>query len=211
MTRPVPVVLLLLGLLASTGCNGLLGPPSGQSDPTTTLTPAPPPTHGPTYPPGVAATAVTDAFALVGAHADALRDRPYTVARNRSVSFGNGTALTETTERVRVAADPSRYRYRFRGAGSLRHFPEGSDGTLVRFSNGTVVAEELVVAGEGRRYSALWSPDGTWSDPARVHHGRPVSRERVVILFGRTVPRSRPPRTGASSCEGRRRSVTSSR
>lgn len=176
-------LLAIAVLLATAGCNSLFSSPT----PTETLTPAPSVSPAPAYPPGLGPDGVTDGFAVASGHATSLEGANYTVLETRSVRFANGTALVNRTERTRVAARSGRYHHRLVASGTgVPQFPWGSAGTMVMFSNGTLVALRLTAPSGDSQHRVFRNPDGSPVSPETLPHGTPTNRDRIAVLLARS-------------------------
>ena len=80
--------LALALLLLTAGCGGFA---PGAGDGGTGLTPAPVPTAGEAYPPGIGASGVVDPQTLARAHERTLENASYRLHSNRSTYFTNGS------------------------------------------------------------------------------------------------------------------------
>jgi hypothetical protein len=101
-------------LLVLAGRNGLISGDTGTNETTMqTVTPAdvptdePTPTPVPQLAPGLTTQGVVDGFALVNAHGAALDNTSYTVRRNSTTRFQNGTLFDQSTTRTQLAANES--------------------------------------------------------------------------------------------------------
>ncbi|PSP26058.1 hypothetical protein BRC64_12500 [Halobacteriales archaeon QH_10_67_22] len=141
--------LALVAVAAATvvaGCGALGG---GSVE---TVTPAPVPTDGVAYPPGVAADGVSPAR-VANAHERTLLTTNYTVSSRRAVVGPNGTMRTTNRTRT-VAAGGETYAGRFDrtvGDSPLATLPL----TLEYWTNGSVYASREFVSGSPEYYG--WS------------------------------------------------------
>lgn len=90
-------VLVVAFLVVLSGCSGLFADDS-------TPTPTPERTSDPTPPPGVTDDGVDDDD-LLSAHVRTLQNRSYTVERERTVRYSNGTLLSASSRMVRADGD----------------------------------------------------------------------------------------------------------
>lgn len=133
-------VVCLVAVTVFAGCGGLVGEPPEQSP---SLTPAPVPTTGQAFPPGVSDRHVS-ASTLATAHRNRLASTNFTVVVRQRVVDANGEVV-RTTRRHRVAAGGEPYYGRYNRTlfrfGTLRpvdslSYWSGPDGFVTRFSGG---------------------------------------------------------------------------
>ena len=106
------LVCLAVGLA---GCGGVSPGAPPESGAGTTATPAPVPTDRATLPPGVGEGGVHDGATLAAAHTDRVLDADsYTLSRNETTYWPNGTVGSRTSATVERNATTRRWRYRER-------------------------------------------------------------------------------------------------
>ena len=199
--------LLLVVCVVLAGCNGVFG---GDTQETSTLTPAAVPTDEPTrtplpqLAPGLTGEGVVNASALAAAHHATLEDTSYTARRTVTYRTPNGTPVRRIESVTRVA-DDGRFRItrRWNGSTSLRRVAYYHDGdrllvattdtddatTYRRASPGTVVAQRSSVAAAGsRRIETMFVAGET------VVAGRTERNGTTIYRLVPATPR-RPPET----------------
>ncbi|MEF8851971.1 MAG: hypothetical protein V5A44_02945 [Haloarculaceae archaeon] len=184
--------LVLASVVVLAGCSGLAGSDGSAVE---TLTPAPVPTAGPTYPPGVTASGVV-APVLADAHESRLLSAGFTLTSHRRV-VGPEETLRRTRQTRRVAPGGETYVGEFTRSAPkypLQSFPPLS---LVYWTNGTVTAYHRESARPPHSYA--WTRgepptlDVTRADALERYLGAVETtvreRERGVVLVGSTVER----------------------
>ncbi|MDS0222054.1 hypothetical protein NDI54_11915 [Haloarcula sp. S1AR25-5A] len=179
MTRAVAAVVALALVLA--GCSGFV-----QQDSPETVTPAPVPTDGAGYPPGVSDDAVVPQ-ALASAHARTLATTNYTLVTRQRVTDRNGTVLRRSNHTRSVAANSTRYAGHFHQNGTeLNVFTTRID----YWTNGSIVAAQYDERAN-RPHRVTWTvrDDGPVSD---------LSERRTILGVGEAVDLSVARRTDGS-------------
>ncbi|WP_241432041.1 DUF7537 family lipoprotein [Haloferax mucosum] len=186
---------MALSIVLLAGCSGVgLGPgspsvdtptPANTSTPTATpATTSATPTEGrQQFPPGLAADGVEEPFTALDAHASALREKSYTVHEVREIRYANGTLYTRDSSATRVSSTPGRYLYRSTVNGTAPQFLDGTNGTLVHYSNGSAVFRKTEID-ENASYGIVTGPGKEPVSPTAVEHGTPLNDERIAVLFG---------------------------
>lgn len=152
------------------GCSGLVGGGSDRG----TVTPAPVPTAGETYPPGVSEGSVEPAV-LGKAHSRFLARTSYTVVSRQRISGADGT-LRWTNRTRRVAAGGDAYAGWFNR--TVVDFPAGTlPVTLEYWTNGSVHATRRFVGDEPTFYG--------WANAPSPIEG--VDGSRVLVSTLRAV------------------------
>lgn len=136
------------------------------------------------FPPGITQSGVTEPWALANAHATELTNTSYTVTETSEIRYTNGTLYTRENATVQVTAEKTLYIYNSTVRGTVQRFLGGSEGTLVRYSNGSAVVRKVVQNGS-TSYGVEREPNGDLAAPASVYHGTPTNDERISILFER--------------------------
>ncbi|GCF13060.1 hypothetical protein Harman_09950 [Haloarcula mannanilytica] len=168
MTRAVAAVVTLAVVLA--GCSGFV-----QQDSPETVTPAPVPTDGAGYPPGVSDDAVVPQ-ALANAHARTLATTNYTLVTRQRVTDRNGTVLRRSNHTRYVAVNKTTYAGQFRQNGTeLNVFTTRID----YWTNGSIVAAQYDERAD-RPHRVTWTvrDDGPISD---------LSERRTILGIGEAV------------------------
>ncbi|EMA28680.1 hypothetical protein [Haloarcula japonica] len=168
MTRAVAAVVTLAFVLA--GCSGFVQPENPE-----TVTPAPVPTDGVGYPPGVSDDAVVPST-LASAHTRTLATTNYTLVTRQRVTDGNGTVLRRSNHMRYVAANKTTYAGQFRQNGTeLNAFTTRID----YWTNGSIVAARYDERAN-RRNRVTWPvrDDGPVSD---------LSERRTIRGVGEAV------------------------
>jgi len=146
-------VVLVVVAVALAGCSGVV--PGDRSTPAE-ATPAPVPTEGVSYPPGVSPHGQAPGV-LASVHADNLAETNYTVTTRRRIAGPDG--VKTVTHRRRVAAGGDRY------VGDIRR--SDTTGELLRpgrvdyWSNGTTAVQRLGDADAITKRRQLQSRDAT--------------------------------------------------
>lgn len=157
MVRFARYSVMVVVLLLLTGCSGFLG--AGQESPKVSVTPAAVPTDSPTVAPrgqvapGVTSAGVYNSSALAHAHARILSNTSFTIHKNLTHYYLNGTLIRQSTGILRVESGPpvlvlshSRHsgqwldtRHSNRSRPLVRDFWYGSDSGYIRtiYSNNT--------------------------------------------------------------------------
>jgi len=182
--------LVFATLVVLAGCAGLAGEDSSSAE---TLTPAPVPTAGPTYPPGVTASGVAPAV-LADAHESRLLSAGFTLTSHRRL-VGPGGMLGQTHQSRRVAPGGETYVGEFTQSAPkypLQSFPRLS---LGYWTNGTVTAYNRESARPPQSYAWVRGEPPTLD----VTRARALERyltavettvrqrDRGVVLAGSTV------------------------
>ena len=184
MERSTVTILVFVSLMAVAGCEMPFSDGDGGTT-APTVTPAPVPTDEPTptavpqLAPGLTSEGVTDPFALAAAHATVLDGSAYTVRRNLTVRYANGSLYTQQSTDARIAANRTRYYVVQNVSGAIVVVESSSTAT---YSDG----ERLLVARtlNGRRSYGM--PRDLDREPAPAHElfsGSPPGDERIYNFF----------------------------
>lgn len=176
-------VIALLVAVSIAGCNV---PSSTDSTQTVTAAPVPESTPRPIdratgmLAPGVDASGVTSPRRLASAHADALGGTSYTVNQTILQRTATGAVTVRYGTRVRVAADPGRFR-------SVRRHAARRDGTLrvrhvERYGDGELLHEAVTENGS-TDYRLARRTDGTSRDPRASFPWNLTNRRSIERLF----------------------------
>ncbi|PSP97647.1 hypothetical protein BRC89_10935 [Halobacteriales archaeon QS_4_70_19] len=154
--------LALALLLLTAGCGGFA---PGAGDGGTGLTPAPVPTAGEAYPPGIGASGVVDPQTLARAHERTLENASYRLHSNRSTYFTNGSVRSRIDLTLHLSRD-RHHRAVVRTAGPHGPVILGRPpASAVYWSNRSLYASRLI-RGDRTLYSVTSdasAPVATWS------------------------------------------------
>ena len=186
--------LLLVVCVVLAGCNGVFG---GDTQETSTLTPAAVPTDEPTrtplpqLAPGLTGEGVVNASALAAAHDATLEDTSYTARRTVTYRTPNGTPVRRIESVTRVA-DDGRFRItkRWNGSTSLRRVAYYHDGDRLLVATTVSPATNIVSI---RRL------------PAAATDATTANRTATGTEAGTTTAAARTPGTAMARNHGRER------
>ena len=148
-----------------------------------TVTPAdvptdePTPTPVPQLAPGLTRGRVVDGFALVNAHGAALNNTSYTVRRNSTTMFRNGTLFDQSTTRTQLAANEGQF-YQIENSSAI---PIRGLGTLSEriYSTG-----ERTLVARTENDSTSYAVPQSGGEPIPVQYAASgFSRDRIELLF----------------------------
>lgn len=177
--HPRSATVLVIGLILLAGCVGFQWGPNPPT-PTTSSNPT-----GDTnqYPPGITSTGVSDSFTLASAHGETLQGQSYTVTTTYLIEYPNGTLYTSETVTTHITAGEERYLYNSTVRGTIPRIYGSSSGTLVYYSNGSVVVRKLTIGTE-TSYEVVTGSNGEPVPPTELSLGRSTENDRIGILFG---------------------------
>ena len=176
--------LVLAALVVFAGCGmPFSGGNGGTTEPTVTPmnvpTDEPTPTPVPQLAPGLKGTDVTDPFTLAEAHASVLNGSSYTLHRNLTVRYANGTIYTQQTLDAQLAANRTRYYL----VGNYSGVPvNGEQVTVKTYSDGERVLEARIVNGD-RTYNTIHIPGQESAAAREVLPANLVGDEQIYSLF----------------------------
>ncbi|MFC7228258.1 hypothetical protein N0B31_12660 [Salinirubellus salinus] len=174
--------LTLACLLVLAGCSGLTAP--AAPTPAETVTPAPvpspPPTPPPDLAPGLTASGVTDAGALLAAHRSHLEGTSFRTNRTVSRTLPDGTVESRVVTRARFGAD-GRYHVVRTIDGALRE-RLGTVARVEQYATSERGFRRRVVDDGNATYATVAPADGEGPQPTALLPGPTAGREVLLAL-----------------------------